>query len=94
MLGLVIIVLFVLIAVFAPLIAPYDPTQQTYAYVRKPPSWRNWLGTDESGRDILAASSSARAPRCWPASSRSRSRSGSACRSGCSPAIAAAGSTP
>ena len=37
-LGLVIIVLFVLIAVFAPLITPYDPTQQSWTSIRKPPS--------------------------------------------------------
>ena len=54
MLGLAIVVLLILIAVMAPLLAPFDPTQQAYAYVRKPPSWRNWLGTDESGRDILS----------------------------------------
>ena len=54
MLGLAIVVLLILIAVLAPLLAPFDPTQQAYAYVRKPPSWRNWLGTDESGRDILS----------------------------------------
>ena len=53
-LGLVIVVLLVLIAILAPLIAPFDPTQQAYAFVRKPPSLRNWLGTDESGRDLLS----------------------------------------
>ncbi|HEY7552530.1 MAG TPA: ABC transporter permease, partial [Hyphomicrobiaceae bacterium] len=37
-LGLVIIVLFVLVAVFAPLIAHYDPAQQGWTSIRKPPS--------------------------------------------------------
>lgn len=52
--GLVVIVLFVLIAAFAPLIAPYDPTQQSWTSIRKPPSWQHWFGTDESGRDLLS----------------------------------------
>src|SRR6185503_16432429 len=53
-LGLVVIVTFVLIAVFAPLIAPYDPTQQSWTSIRKPPSAQHWFGTDESGRDLFA----------------------------------------
>jgi peptide/nickel transport system permease protein len=53
-LGLVIIVLFVAVAVFAPLIAPYDPTQQSWTSIRKPPSWQHWFGTDESGRDLFS----------------------------------------
>ena len=53
-LGLVIVVLLIIVAIFAPLIAPFDPVQQAYAYVRKPPSMRNWFGTDESGRDLLS----------------------------------------
>ena len=54
MVGLAIVVLLILVALLAPVIAPYDPIQQGYAYIRKPPSLRNWLGTDESGRDILS----------------------------------------
>jgi peptide/nickel transport system permease protein len=50
-LGLAIIVLFVLAAVFAPLIAPFDPAQQSWTSIRKPPSLQHWFGTDESGRD-------------------------------------------
>jgi peptide/nickel transport system permease protein len=53
-LGLVIIVLFLLIAVFAPLIAAYDPTQQSWTSIRKPPSLQHWFGTDESGRDLFS----------------------------------------
>jgi peptide/nickel transport system permease protein len=52
--GLVVIVLFVLVAVLAPLIAPYDPSQQSWTAVRKPPSWQHWFGTDESGRDLFS----------------------------------------
>ena len=54
MFGLVVITLFVLIAVFAPLIAPYDPAQQSWTSIRKPPSMQHWLGTDESGRDLFS----------------------------------------
>jgi peptide/nickel transport system permease protein len=52
--GLVVIVLFLLIAIFAPLIAPYDPTQQSWTSIRKAPSLQHWLGTDESGRDLFS----------------------------------------
>jgi peptide/nickel transport system permease protein len=53
-LGLVVIVLFVLMAIFAPLIAPYDPAQQSWTAIRKPPSLAHWFGTDESGRDLFS----------------------------------------
>jgi peptide/nickel transport system permease protein len=52
--GLIIIVLLVLIALFAPLIAQYDPAQQSWTAIRKPPSAQHWFGTDESGRDLFA----------------------------------------
>jgi peptide/nickel transport system permease protein len=53
MLGLIVICALILLAIFAPLIAPYDPAQQSWTAVRKPPSWTHWFGTDESGRDLL-----------------------------------------
>jgi peptide/nickel transport system permease protein len=53
-LGLVVIILFVLVAVFAPLITPFDPTQQSWTSIRKPPSLQHWFGTDESGRDLFS----------------------------------------
>src|ERR1700742_671951 len=52
--GLVVIAVFILLAVFAPLVAPYDPIATSWTAVRKPPSWLHWFGTDELGRDILA----------------------------------------
>ena len=52
-LGLALIVLFVALAVLAPLIAPYDPIAQSWTAVRKAPSMLHWFGTDELGRDIL-----------------------------------------
>ncbi len=43
-----------LLAVFAPLIATHDPTQQSWRAVRQAPSWMHWFGTDEVGRDIFS----------------------------------------
>ena len=54
MAGLVIIIALIAIAVLAPVIAPYDPAKQSWTLVRKPPTWAHWLGTDESGRDLLS----------------------------------------
>src|SRR3979411_536107 len=52
--GLAVIAAFILLAVFAPLIAPYDPIATSWRLVRKPPSALHWFGTDDLGRDILA----------------------------------------
>ncbi|HKN09273.1 MAG TPA: ABC transporter permease [Pseudomonadota bacterium] len=52
--GLLLIVLFALLALLAPVIAPYDPTAQSWATVRKAPSLAHWFGTDEVGRDVLS----------------------------------------
>ena len=49
-----VIVLLILVAIFAPLIAPYDPNMQDYANILKAPSKVHLLGTDEYGRDILS----------------------------------------
>ncbi|MGG5821812.1 ABC transporter permease [Falsiroseomonas sp. HW251] len=52
--GLVVVVAFVLIAVFAPWIAPYDPIATSWSRIRKPPSELYWFGTDENGRDVFS----------------------------------------
>jgi peptide/nickel transport system permease protein len=52
--GMVIIGLFVIAAVFAPLLAPYDPIEQTLLQRRQPPSRQHWMGLDEVGRDIFS----------------------------------------
>jgi len=52
--GLAIILMFVLSAVFAPLLAPMDPTQQILSQRLKPPSAGHWLGMDQLGRDVLS----------------------------------------
>jgi peptide/nickel transport system permease protein len=54
MLGLFIVLFFVLTAVFAPLISPYDPIATSWSAVRKAPSWEYLFGTDEIGRDVLS----------------------------------------
>src|SRR6202007_2187348 len=52
--GLIVLALFLLLALFAPLIVPYDPIATSWSLVRKPPSALHWFGTDDLGRDILA----------------------------------------
>jgi peptide/nickel transport system permease protein len=52
--GAVVSRLLGLIAVGAPLIAPYDPIQVNADQIFEPRSWSHWLGTDEIGRDLLS----------------------------------------
>jgi peptide/nickel transport system permease protein len=53
-LGGVLIATIVLLAVFAPLVAPFDPIAQDIAVKLQPPSFAHPLGTDNYGRDILS----------------------------------------
>ena len=53
MLGLIIVGLFALMAIFAPLLAPYDPYKVALKDRLQPPSAVHLLGTDEIGRDML-----------------------------------------
>ncbi len=50
----VLLILFVLVAVFAPFVTPYHYTAQDYSALTQPPSRAHWLGTDDLGRDILS----------------------------------------
>ncbi|MBV8919498.1 ABC transporter permease [Bradyrhizobium sp.] len=52
--GLIVIAIFIALALFAPVIAPYDPIATSWTLVRKPPSALHWFGTDDLGRDVLA----------------------------------------
>ena len=60
MLGLVLVALVMLVAIFAPLLSPHDPAKQNIVYRLKPPFWVEGgsleypLGTDSVGRDILS----------------------------------------
>jgi len=52
--GAIIILLFVIMAIFAPFLAPHDPVSIDVMLRRQPPSTEFWLGKDELGRDILS----------------------------------------
>ena len=54
-LGLFICVAWVVIALLAPVLAPYDPiTDQAISMSYRPPSAQHWFGTDELGRDVFS----------------------------------------
>ena len=64
-LGLIVVTLYVLVALGAPLLAPHNPVEQTARNSLRPPVWvtnnparqpnpANLLGTDTNGRDLLA----------------------------------------
>lgn len=52
--GGIIAAVFILVALFAPLIAPYDPSQPDFGNVLAEPGGAHWLGTDDLGRDQLS----------------------------------------
>ncbi|WP_410468173.1 ABC transporter permease [Sinorhizobium fredii] len=52
--GFAIIGLLLVVAAFAPLIAPYDPAAQSLSNALQPPSFAHLAGTDEFGRDIFS----------------------------------------
>jgi peptide/nickel transport system permease protein len=52
--GMVVIVLLILITIFAPILAPYDPFDQQLSGTLLKPSANHWLGTDSLGRDTLS----------------------------------------
>ena len=51
--GAIVILLFILMAIFAPLLAPFDPIEISRNR-RDAPSSTHWFGTDELGRDVLS----------------------------------------
>lgn len=54
MVCLVVVCLLVLIALCAPLLAPYDPDTQNLQAMLQPPSAEHWFGTDNYGRDLFS----------------------------------------
>ncbi len=54
MVGVGIVLFWVIIAIFAPVLAPYDPNEADYLAIMQGPSGAHLLGTDLSGRDILS----------------------------------------
>jgi peptide/nickel transport system permease protein len=54
LIGLLLIAVFVVCALFAPLIAPYPPSAGSLVDSLQPPSAAHWMGTDTQGRDELS----------------------------------------
>jgi peptide/nickel transport system permease protein len=52
--GFTVVLLFLLVAVLAPWLAPYDPGAQALDSGLSSPSWSHWLGQDRLGRDLLS----------------------------------------
>jgi peptide/nickel transport system permease protein len=52
--GAAVVILMILVAVFANVVAPYDPLKTNYDQMFEHPSARHWLGTDSFGRDVLS----------------------------------------
>lgn len=52
--GAIVLALILLVALFAPWLAPYDPVEQDYGRVLLPPDRLYPLGTDQFGRDVLS----------------------------------------
>ncbi len=50
--GLVLVLFWVFVALFAPILTPYSPTEQDWMAPNQGPTWRHPLGTDELGRDL------------------------------------------
>ena len=56
--GLVMLIVIVLVAIFAPLLAPYDPRSYSgieTSDIYNPPSAQHWFGTDDAGKDVLSS---------------------------------------
>jgi peptide/nickel transport system permease protein len=52
--GATVVCLLALVAIFAPMLAPYDPLEVNASASLTPPSAAYWLGTDALGRDLLS----------------------------------------
>src|SRR5215467_3508016 len=52
--GLAIFLIVIALAILAPALAPFDPTDQNFLEKLRPPSAEHWLGTDSFGRDTLS----------------------------------------
>jgi peptide/nickel transport system permease protein len=52
--GLAVVLAFIVLALFAPWIAPQDPIATSWSAIRQAPSAEHWFGTDDIGRDVLS----------------------------------------
>ena len=50
----IMVIFMILVAVFAPQIAPFDPVETNYGAMMTAPNAEYWLGTDQYGRDVLS----------------------------------------
>lgn len=53
-LGVSIVLIFLLLAIFGPLLAPFGANEQIASQARQPPSAEHWFGTDRLGRDVFS----------------------------------------
>lgn len=54
MVALGVVLLEIVIVVFAPWIAPYEPGETDYEALWSPPTAKHWMGTDDLGRDVMS----------------------------------------
>jgi len=54
MVGLTILIIFILIAIFAQQLAPFDPNQVFMGQMLRPPGWQHIFGTNEAGQDLFS----------------------------------------
>lgn len=52
--GAIIVIVMILMAIFANVVAPYDPVSNSFAEMTQAPSWSHLLGTDQFGRDLFS----------------------------------------
>lgn len=52
--GALIVIIMILAAIFADVVAPYDPVANNFMAMEQAPSWEFLLGTDQFGRDLLS----------------------------------------
>jgi len=52
--GTLLVLIILLVAILAPIVAPYVPSEQNLSNRLRPPNSQHWLGTDEFGRDVLS----------------------------------------
>ena len=66
-LGVIICLAWIIAAILAPVIAPYDPVVQDLTARLQAPSAQHWFGTDNFGRDIFSRVITVEDILCWPA---------------------------
>ena len=52
--GITVFIIFLFLALFGPLLAPYGANEQIFTEARQPPSAEHWFGTDNLGRDVFS----------------------------------------